>query len=408
MAGLRELAHLAGSWLAAGRHRRPDPPVRVTLVLDGRARGGRSRPGRRSPARWVRSRPCSPTGDPPAVTGSPAGGTYRNDAPDPMVRRNDSRLAKGRRVKQLGDILLEGGLVSPTQLEAAYEEQQRVGRALGRVLVEQGVLTESQLVVRAGHPDRPALRRPRRLRRRRVRRRPRARGRLPPPLGDADRLRGRPARSSRWPTRRTSSPSTTSARSPAWRSSRSSRPAPTWPRPSTATTAPTPTLDDLTSVLDQRRGGGRPLQGQGDRRGRADRQVRQPAHHPGDPGPRVGHPPRADRDTTCGSGSASTACCTRCMRSPKAIQSGVISRLKIMADINIAERRIPQDGRLSVDAPRQEDRPARRDPADGVGREGRHADPGQLHGAARPGRPRLLATGNYERYSRELTPSRTG
>jgi type IV pilus assembly protein PilB len=38
------------------------------------------------------------------------------------------------------------------------------------------------------------------------------------------------------------------------------------------------------------------------------------------------------------------------MRSPKGIQSGVISRLKIMADINIAERRIPQDGRLSVNA----------------------------------------------------------
>src|SRR3712207_128396 len=38
------------------------------------------------------------------------------------------------------------------------------------------------------------------------------------------------------------------------------------------------------------------------------------------------------------------------MRSPKAIQSGVISRLKIMSDINIAERRIPQDGRLSVNA----------------------------------------------------------
>jgi type IV pilus assembly protein PilB len=36
------------------------------------------------------------------------------------------------------------------------------------------------------------------------------------------------------------------------------------------------------------------------------------------------------------------------MRSPKNIQSGVISRLKIMSDINIAERRIPQDGRLSV------------------------------------------------------------
>jgi type IV pilus assembly protein PilB len=36
------------------------------------------------------------------------------------------------------------------------------------------------------------------------------------------------------------------------------------------------------------------------------------------------------------------------MRSPKNIQSGIISRLKIMADINIAERRIPQDGRVTA------------------------------------------------------------
>jgi type IV pilus assembly protein PilB len=35
------------------------------------------------------------------------------------------------------------------------------------------------------------------------------------------------------------------------------------------------------------------------------------------------------------------------MRSPKNIQSGLISRLKIMADLNIAERRVPQDGRMS-------------------------------------------------------------
>ncbi len=33
---------------------------------------------------------------------------------------------------------------------------------------------------------------------------------------------------------------------------------------------------------------------------------------------------------------------------PKEIQSAVISRLKIMSDMNIAERRIPQDGRLTV------------------------------------------------------------
>lgn len=36
------------------------------------------------------------------------------------------------------------------------------------------------------------------------------------------------------------------------------------------------------------------------------------------------------------------------MRSPKSIQAGVTSRLKIMSDINIAERRIPQDGRMSL------------------------------------------------------------
>ena len=35
-------------------------------------------------------------------------------------------------------------------------------------------------------------------------------------------------------------------------------------------------------------------------------------------------------------------------RAPKAIQNGVISRLKIMGDIDIAERRKPQDGRMSV------------------------------------------------------------
>lgn len=35
-------------------------------------------------------------------------------------------------------------------------------------------------------------------------------------------------------------------------------------------------------------------------------------------------------------------------RAPKNIQNGVISRLKIMADIDIAERRKPQDGRMSV------------------------------------------------------------
>ena len=36
------------------------------------------------------------------------------------------------------------------------------------------------------------------------------------------------------------------------------------------------------------------------------------------------------------------------MRSPKRVQSGLISRVKIMADLDISERRIPQDGRVSA------------------------------------------------------------
>src|SRR3954466_5051202 len=53
---------------------------------------------------------------------------------------------RSRHVKQLGDILLEDGLVTQEQLAEAFAEHQRVGRSLGRVLVEQGVLSESQLV----------------------------------------------------------------------------------------------------------------------------------------------------------------------------------------------------------------------------------------------------------------------
>jgi type IV pilus assembly protein PilB len=49
-------------------------------------------------------------------------------------------------VKQLGDILLEGGHVTREQLEHAVTEQRRLGRSLGRVLVDLGVLSESQLV----------------------------------------------------------------------------------------------------------------------------------------------------------------------------------------------------------------------------------------------------------------------
>jgi type IV pilus assembly protein PilB len=49
-------------------------------------------------------------------------------------------------VKQLGDILLDEGLLSEAQLMAALDEQVIRGESLGRVLVEMQLLTESQLV----------------------------------------------------------------------------------------------------------------------------------------------------------------------------------------------------------------------------------------------------------------------
>ena len=49
-------------------------------------------------------------------------------------------------MKQLGDILLEDGLVTRNQLDDGLRRAPASGRSLGRVLVDQGILSESQLV----------------------------------------------------------------------------------------------------------------------------------------------------------------------------------------------------------------------------------------------------------------------
>ena len=49
------------------------------------------------------------------------------------------------RVQQLGDVLVEDGVITAEQLDAAVQEQRRVGRPLGRVLVDLDVLTDAQL-----------------------------------------------------------------------------------------------------------------------------------------------------------------------------------------------------------------------------------------------------------------------
>ena len=61
---------------------------------------------------------------------------------------------------------------------------------------------------------------------------------------------------------------------------------------------------------------------------------------------RLGHPLRARRRATCACASASTACCARSTTIPRRMVAGVVSRVKIMADLDIAEQRVPQDGRV--------------------------------------------------------------
>ena len=56
---------------------------------------------------------------------------------------------------------------------------------------------------------------------------------------------------------------------------------------------------------------------------------------------------------------------------PKRVQLGVISRFKILSRLDIAEKRLPQDGRISVTHGGQADRLPRVDRARQVGREGR-------------------------------------
>ena len=251
-------------------------------------------------------------------------------------------------MKQLGDILLEGGLLSPIQLEAAHVEQERGGRALGRVLIDQGVLTESQLVAALASQiglrfvdlgdfavDGSAI------------------GRVPGavcrrhsamPIGFED---GKLLVAMADPANVFAVDDIRSLTGMDV-------------KPVVATRADLAAaidryyradsdLDDLTSVLDSAE--------EEDDLSKVKEIV--------EDAPIVKYvnllitQAIQDRASDIHLEPGETELRVRfridgvlheVMRSPKAIQSGVISRLKIMADINIAERRIPQDGRLSVNA----------------------------------------------------------
>ncbi|MBM2830841.1 MAG: biosis protein MshE [Gammaproteobacteria bacterium] len=51
-----------------------------------------------------------------------------------------------RKKIMLGDLLVESKLISKTQLEDALAEQKKSGRKLGRVLIENGYITEDQML----------------------------------------------------------------------------------------------------------------------------------------------------------------------------------------------------------------------------------------------------------------------
>ena len=66
---------------------------------------------------------------------------------------------------------------------------------------------------------------------------------------------------------------------------------------------------------------------------------------------------------------------------PQTIAAAVTTRLKVMADMNIAEHRVPQDGRISLNVGGQGHRPPDGDPPDHLRREDRHAGARQVERA---------------------------
>ena len=223
-------------------------------------------------------------------------------------------------MKQLGDILLDGGLVTPSQLDG-----RRATSSSGSGAASDGCSSSwassprRQLVAALATADRHALRRPQRLPGRRLgawRRVPRhGRAPLPAiPIGCED---GKLVVAM-------ADPSNVFAVDDIRALAGAGGP-PGRRRPRADHRDDRPVLPRRRrrrrrhAGLRRRERRGRPIsQRPRGRRGRADRQVRQPARSPRRSRTAPPTSTSSRPSTTCGSGSASTACCTRCMRSPQA------------------------------------------------------------------------------------------
>ena len=279
----------------------------------------------------------------------------RSDGITPPTRRGGS----GR---FLTDVIVEMNFVERPVVETAIEAARTAGRAPEQVLREQGALSQDQLArvvaerfgldhvdltlfdVDMGAANADQRRRP-----------PSATTAVPVAL------RRRRARcSSRWPTRRNvlavdDIAIMTGLRGPRRRSRRRGRPR--------RCIARLNRLDDV--VAGGRRGGRRRGRRRGRRPARVRRATRRSSSSCTRSSPRRSSRARrtstsSPREATCACASASTACSPSRPRSRAGWSPGVVSRIKIMADLDISERRVPQDGRVGADRRGPPDRHPRR------------------------------------------------
>ena len=57
----------------------------------------------------------------------------------------ESEVPRGPKLRKLGELLVEEGLIAPTQVERALVESRQTGEPLGKILLKRGLITEEQL-----------------------------------------------------------------------------------------------------------------------------------------------------------------------------------------------------------------------------------------------------------------------
>ena len=126
--------------------------------------------------------------------------TMTKQVPDDLDRTDrssdgpeDAMTTVKRKSKQLGQILIELGIITPEQLEQALEEHRRTPKSLGRVLIDMGMIKEARPGPRPRRAGRARVRRPRRLPDRSHRHDAAARSARPPVPRDPDRRTRRQA-----------------------------------------------------------------------------------------------------------------------------------------------------------------------------------------------------------------------